>query len=287
MSSSVRFKMAKYPKILLGFLSQNFSKSMETNLNNIKKLITLACDEGFAWIEIRDHFASLSPDECSEISTFAEKKRIEICYSISSGLLDDNFWDVYSRAISNATYFNGPRTIRAGASGEEFTNNKKKSTWNLSEIYRLVENAKFAGNFAKMNRLTFVTENGYEAIKGDGIKNFGSTEFFANVISNVGLEFDTGNPFCASRKIASVEDVKSFLEKYLHKLCYVHLKSSTEDNKQQSILGENPLHFDYIFSLLERNNILYVGLELVPKISFNECIKNHQLSKKYLSDEFG
>ena len=56
-----------------------------------------------------------------------------------------------------------------------------------------------AGNQSKALGLKYVTENAYEAIKGNGLTSFGTAEFLANVNSNVVLQFDTGNFFCLGR----------------------------------------------------------------------------------------
>lgn len=44
------------------------------------------------------------------------------------GLLDPNFWEVFSRGLANAAVFDGPRTIRTAGPGLEFATNEKKTS---------------------------------------------------------------------------------------------------------------------------------------------------------------
>jgi fumarylacetoacetate (FAA) hydrolase family protein len=137
-------------------------------MENSKKLIDFARDQGFCWIEIRDPKATLTLNECKQIAKYAKEKKIEAAYAIHVGLLDSNFSEVFSRGPPNADVFEGPRTIRSLACGNEIRKDPKKKAWNSSELEKLVQAANQAANQAKTMGVTFVLENALEPIKGDG-----------------------------------------------------------------------------------------------------------------------
>jgi sugar phosphate isomerase/epimerase len=199
--------------------------------------------------------------------------------------MDANFWEVFSRALANAAVFDGPRTIRTAAPGNEFNIDPKKTAWTLDELSKIVKIASKAGNQARTFGLRYVTENAFEAIKGNGLNSFGTTEYFANVNSNVFFQLDTGNFFCLGRNVAKPEDAKAFLEKHASKLVYIHLKTS-KDHNPQAVLGDNELDFNFIFSLMTKHKVPYVAMELVQAATLEECINNHKKSVEYLKKNF-
>jgi sugar phosphate isomerase/epimerase len=196
--------------------------------------------------------------------------------------MDANFWEVFSRGVANAAVFDGPQTVRSSCGGNEFSIDPKKTAWTLNELHRLVTVANKAANKAKALGLQYATENAFEVIKGDGVTSFGTTEFFANVNPNVGLEFDTGNFHCVSRVWTKPEDARAFLEKYMSKLAYIHLKTSSREHKAQPVLAENELEFDIIFALMTRHKVPYVAIELAQAATLEECFANHKKSVEYL-----
>jgi len=281
-SAEKKIVLNKYPDLKIGFLTLNFLKVFPVSLENAKKLIDFASDQGFAWIELGDPSAVLTLAECKQIAEYARAKKIEIGYRVNPGLMDANFWEVFSRALANAAVFDGPRTIRTAAPGNEFNIDPKKTAWTLNELHKVVKIANKAGNQARALGLKYVTENAFEVIKGDGITSFGTTEYLANVNSNVFLQLDTGNFFCLGRNVAKPEDASAFVEKYASKLVYIHLKTSSKEHKPQPILSDNELDFNIVFSLMTKQKVPYVAMELAQAATLEECLVNHKKSVEYL-----
>jgi sugar phosphate isomerase/epimerase len=285
-SAEKRFTLKQYPNIKVGFTTANFSKYLPVSMENSKKLIDFAGVEGFGWIEIRDPNATLTLNECQQISEYAKEKKIEVAYSIQIGLLDSNFSEVFSRGLPNAAAFEGPRTIRSLACGDEIRKDPNKKAWNSTELEKLVQTANQAANQAKTMGVTFVLENALEPIKGDGTTSFGISEFFAKVNPNVGFQFDTANPFCTSRVLAKPEDAQSILEKYINRMPYLHLKSSSKEHKPLPVLAENELDFKIILDLMSKHKVTYAAFELTPGKTLEETYDNHKKSLEYLKKQY-
>jgi len=278
--------LPRYPDLKVGFTSWNFSKQMPVTLANSKKLVDFAADQGFAWMELRDPNAVLTLAECKEIAVYAKQRDIEIIYAVMAGLLDPNFWEVYSRAVANANVFDGPRIVRTALPGLEFATNEKKTAWTLAEFTKIVETANQAANMARMFGLRYMVENASETLKGDGVTSFGTTEFFANVNGNVGLQLDTANFFVTSRVVAKADDARAFLEKTAGKLGYVHVKTATKDNKPAPVLDQNPLMFEIVFWAAQKNNAPYLAIELPQPNTLDELYANTKKSVEYLLQNF-
>jgi len=277
--------LKKYPDLKIGFTTANFLRVLPVTVENTKKLVDFASDHGFSWIELRDPKAVLTLEECKQVADYARGKKVQIGYAMAVGLMDANFEEVFSRGVANAAVFEGPRTVRAACGGNEF-NDPKKTAWTLAELNTLVVAANKAANQAKAMGLQYVTENANEVIKGDGMSSFGFTEFLTNVNPNVGLQFDTGNFFCVSRVLTKPVDAQAFLEKYSGKLAYIHLKTSSSEHKPLSVLGENELDFNIIFSLMVKNKVPWVAIELVQVDKLEECYNNHEKSIEYLMKNY-
>jgi sugar phosphate isomerase/epimerase len=285
-SGEKKIILNKYPDLKIGFLTLNFLRVFPVSLENSKKLIDFASDQGFAWIELGDPSAVLTLAECKQIAEYARAQKIEIGYRVNPGLMDANFWEVFSRALANAAVFDGPRTIRTAAPGNEFNIDPKKTAWTLNELHKAVKIANQAGNQARASGLKYVTENAFEVIRGDGITSFGTTEYFANVNSNVFLQLDTGNFFCLGRNVAKPEDASAFVEKYAGKLVYIHLKTSSKEHKPQPVLSDNELDFNIVFSLMAKQKVSYVAMELAQAATLEECLVNHKKSVEYLMKNY-
>ncbi len=282
LSAEKKIVLNKYPELKIGFTTTNFLKFLPISLENAKKMIDFASDQGFPWIELRDPSATLTLDECKQIAAYAESKKIEVSYALQMGLLDPTFWEIFSRGLANAAVFKGPGTIRTLAAGNEFGANPKKTAWTLSELYQAVKVANRAGNLARTAGLRYVAENSSEVIKGDGLSAFGLTEFFANVNSNVFWQFDTANFFAVSRVYTKPEEAQAFLEKHAVRMPYIHAKTSSKEHKALPYLEENELDFDVIFGAMAKNKSYYVAIELVPGNTFEETVANHKRSVEFL-----
>ena len=97
--------LKKYPDLKMGFLNVNFIKQWPLGVESAKKVIDFASEQGFSWIELRDPFATLTLAECKELATYAKQRDIEVAYAMNVGLLDPNFWEVFSRGLANAAVF--------------------------------------------------------------------------------------------------------------------------------------------------------------------------------------
>jgi sugar phosphate isomerase/epimerase len=284
--SGEKIVLSKYPDLKIGFTTANFLRVLPVTLENTKKLIDFASDQGFTWIELRDPNAVLTLEECKQIADYARGKQIGVAYAMGVGLMDVNFEEVFSRGLANAAVFEGPRTARASCGGNEFNLDPKKTAWTLAELNTLVTAANKAANQAKAMGLKYATENANEVIKGDGVTSFGITEFFANVSPNVGLQFDTGNFHCVSRVWTKPADARAFLEKYIGKLAYIHLKSSSSEHKPLPVMGENELDFNIILALMAKNKVPWVAIELAQAATIEECYDNHKKSAAYLMKNY-
>jgi sugar phosphate isomerase/epimerase len=279
--------LPRYPDLKVGFTTWNFSKQMPVNLANAKKFVDFASEQGFAWMELRDPSAVLTLAECKEIAVYAKQRDVEIIYAVMAGLLDPNFWEVFSRAVANANVFDGPRIVRTALPGLEYAANEKKTAWTLAEFSKIVDTANQAANLARMFGLRYMVENATETLKGDGVTSFGTTEFFANVNSNVEWQLDTANFFVTSRVVAKADDARAFLEKTAGRLAYVHVKTATKDNKPSPVLDENPrLIFEIVFWLASKNKAPYLAIELPQPNSLDELYANTKKSVEYLVRNF-
>ena len=278
--------LKKYPDLKIGFTTANFLQALPVSLTNAKVMVDFAYSNGFPWIELRDPTAKLTLAECKEIAAYAKARGVEVGYAAQIGLLDAAFWEIMSRAVPNAAVFEGPKTVRSLAFGNEFNLDPKKQTWNLNELYKLVKTANKAGNLAKGKGLQYVAEHAMEALKGDGVTGFGFTEFLANTNSNVKWQMDIANFFAVSRVVPKPEDARAFLEKNVGRLGYSHLKSSSPEHKTTDVLQENELPIATVFDILAKNKVNYLAIELTQKKSFDECAGNLMKSIDFLKKNY-
>jgi len=278
--------LKKYPDLKIGFTTTNFLQALPVSLTYAKAMVDFAYSNGFPWIELRDPTAKLTLAECKEIAAYAKARGVEVGYAAQIGLLDAAFWEIMSRAVPNAAVFEGPKTVRSLAFGNEFNLDPKKQGWTLSELYKLVKNANKAGNLAKGSGLQYVAEHAMETLKGDGVTTFGFTEFLANTNSNVKWQMDIANFFAVSRVVPKPEDARAFLEKNVGRLGYSHLKSSSPEHKTTDVLQENELPIATVFDILSKNKINYLAIELNQKKSFDECAKNLLKSIEFLKNNY-
>jgi sugar phosphate isomerase/epimerase len=254
--------MGKYPTLKIGFTSAHFLKFLPLSLDNAKKYIDYAAEQKLAFIELRDPIASLSLKEAETLAAYATKKKLELIYAVNVGLMDPNFWEVYSRAIANAKAFGGGLIARSAANGVEFDPADKKY-WTADEFAKMVQLGNKAGNLARSSGLRFFVENGREGLKGDGTTTFGFADLFGDkgFNRNVGWQLDTANFFCVSRVPADPQAVKEFLDKNAAKIGYMHLKTSVKGVCQPA-LGDHELSFDAYFAASAKAGMPYIAIEL-------------------------
>jgi len=280
-------KLSKFPELKIGFTSQNFSKWLPPNVENLKTIIDFASKKGFAFIELRDPNAELSLSAVQEIGKYAKKKKIEVIYAMGAGALDDKYFETFARGLANAKALGGPKFVRTGANGNEMNVDLKKQYWTADEFAKLVQNLNKAGDMAKASGMRFLVENANEGLKGDGVATFGITNLFGpkGVNANVGFQLDMANFFCVSRVENAPADVLAFFEANVKKMGYSHLKTSI-NHKPQQFLNGNELPFEAYFKPLAKNGKVYVAIEHANADTLEDAYINHQKSIDYLTKNY-
>lgn len=277
-------RLNKYPNLKLGFTTANFAKFLPPIAINIKLMIDFANKEGFSFIELRDPAADLNLSECADLAIYARQKKVEVIYAVNVGAMDPTYFDVLSRAIGNSLAFDGPKMIRTGANGPEFVNEAKKLYWTEDDFRKLVQNLNDAGDIAEKFGLKLSVENAREGLQGDGVQTFGTAELFGRqgVDANVGWQLDTANFFTVSRVNNDPNAVKEFFEQHVDKIDYTHLKSS-QNGQPQPVIGQSDLPLNRYLDLLNKNNKVYVALELPALDTLEIIYSNHCKSIAYLN----
>lgn len=273
-----------YSNFKLGFTTQNFIACLPVTHDNTKMLIDYATDKGFTFFELRDPDAVLTFEECTDIASYAREKDIEVAYANQRGLLDPDFWNVFSKGVKNATAFTGPKTIRATISGLNFTENPSKIGLSKDEFIKIVEIANQAAQLAEEQGIQLVVENGNELFTESIDSIYGFESFFKQVNQNVAWQFDTGNPFANKNTYVNPDTVKQYLEKHAGIIKYIHLKS-VQNYQAQKTLCKNELDFNEIFKILSANNVSFISIELLVDSVKNRVFENIDRSLEYLKDE--
>lgn len=279
-----QIEFSEHSQLKLGFTTQNFTEALPVSVENKKTLIDYAAKHGYAWIELRDPDAAFTVEECKEIAGHARKRGIEVGYANQRALLDPDFWTVFSRGLECARVFDGPGTIRALASGQNFIDNEEKQGYTAEELDSLVARANRAADMAEKRGLQLVVENALEPLSGKEDSYFGLAEFFERANSNVGWQLDSANFFAVSRQRPAQESVRTFLKEHADRLHYIHLKSA-QNGETRPILGPNPLGHGFVFEQLAQHGVPYVALELTAPKNLEDAYRNHQKSLDYLREE--
>jgi sugar phosphate isomerase/epimerase len=281
-TKSLGFK--DYPELKLGFSTQNFLKCLPVNVENLKEIIEYASSEGYSFIELRDPEAGLSKDDCKILSDLAIKKDIEVLYEINTNLLAPGYMSVFEKGLVNTAVFKCGGILRTLISNTEFAGDANKKGWTKQELDKIVEIADNCGRISDDHNLRFIVENGNEAFFGNGTDYFGFADFFDLAYKNVGLQFDTANPFQnISREKSDPDRVEKYLASVSDRWITTHLKSG-KDGVFQPVLDENPLDLGRVLSLMNKHKVPYVAFELAGVSEKEECFINHSKSVKYLID---
>ena len=273
-----------YPDLKLGFSTQNFLQSMPLSVENIEEIIKYAANEGYSFIELRDSKAELLFEECKRLAEIADSNDIEVIYEINTNLLAPDFMSVFKKGLENTAAFPRPGIIRTIISTTEFTADENKKGWTAQELNRLVELADSCGKLARAQNLRFILENANEAFFGKDSLYFGFTDFFDRT-KNIGLQFDTANPFQnASRAKSDPAEVEKYLASIADRWVTTHLKSG-KDGTFQPVLADNPLDLGKVLSLMSSNDVIYVAFELAGVPDKQECFDNHSKSIEYLVEK--
>jgi len=277
-------KFRDYPNLKLGFSTQNFMKSMPLSVESLEEIIEYAAQEGYLFIELRDPEAILSLKECEELAEIARSNDIEVIYEININLLAPDFIPVFNKALENTAAFPHPGILRTIISTTEFAADENKRGWTEQELNRLVELADSCGELAREKNLKFIVENANEAFFGKDTLYYGFADFFDKT-TNVGLQFDTANPFQnASRAKSDPDEVEKYLSAVANRWLTTHLKSG-KDGIFQPVLADNPLDLGKVISLMAANDIIYVAFELASVPDKQACFDNHSKSVDYLVEK--
>ncbi|MFC2111765.1 hypothetical protein ACFLTA_00710 [Bacteroidota bacterium] len=273
----------KYPGVKLGFSTQNFLAAMPVSVDNLKEILDFAASEGFAFIELRDPDAKLCETECEVLADYAILKNLQVIYEIHKDLFSPDFREVFDRAVRNTAIFGEPGLLRSILSFSEFASDTSKKGWTREELEKISALADLCARDAKEMGVQFMLENIIEPWSGDG-ENMGLEDFFAST-SEVGLQFDTANPFLSScRGIADPGAVTEYLGTISDRWYMTHLKCAADD-AFQPILMDNPLPYSEVFELMAIHKVAYAALELLGVESKVECYENHLQSLRYLASE--
>jgi sugar phosphate isomerase/epimerase len=257
---------------------------MPLGMENLEEIIKYAANEGYVFIELRDSKADLSSEDCKKLAEVAESNNIEVIYEINTNILAPDFISVFTKALENTSAFPDPGIIRTIISTSEFASDENKKGWTAQELNRIVELADSCGKLAREQNLRFIVENANEAFFGKDTLYYGFADFFDRT-KNIGLQFDTANPFQnASRAKSDPDDVEKYLSAVSNRWLTTHLKSG-KDGVFQPVLNDNPLDLGKVLSLMAASNVPYVAFELASVPDKQECFDNHSKSIDYLVEK--
>ena len=274
----------QYPKLKIGFSTQNFLKALPLNIEGIVEITDFAHEEGYQFVEVRDQFVDLTVSDCKALAKYAAMKDLEMIYVFNKNPLDSEFLEFFQKALNNVSVLTGPGILRALVSGSEFDIDTNKKGWTSEEFTKLCSMTERCVQFCKTKSIDFVYENNNEAFFGIETNYFGLADLLLEA-SGIGLQFDIANPFRKSSRIQpEPKRVLEFLPKLGNKWVETHLKS-VQEGDVQPILTENPIAIEDIIKLMGKQDVRYVALELLAVEEKQQCFTNHQISTKFLQDK--
>lgn len=275
----------EYPNIRLGFSSQNFLKALPLNVAGLTEIIEYASGEGFQFVEIRDQFVDLSPEDCETLSGIAKKNNMDIIYVFNSNPLDSGYFKAFEKALANVQAFKSPGILRALASKTEFEADPAKIGWTKVELDRLAGIADSCAAICKSLNIRFVFENNNEAIFGDGSTYFGLADLFKNT-SGTGLQFDIANQFRkTARSQTDPAAILEFLPTLGNRWVETHLKTIRDGEPQAFLTEDNPIPVEKIIEMMGKQNVIYAALELTAVEDKQQCFDNHAKSIQFLKEK--
>ena len=170
--------------------------------------------------------------------------------------------------------------LRSILSYSEFASDPAKTGWKEEELKNIAALADSCAASAGQSGVQFILENIVEPWFG-AEEDKGLDDFFS-ATSQVGLQFDTANPFLSSnRRPADPDKVAKYLGTLKGRWVTTHLKSGAKDSFQPS-LRENFIPYEQVFRLMAGNGVRYAALELWPADGKDACMENHRRSIEYL-----
>ena len=191
---SHKLEFIDYPKLKIGFSTQNFKQAMPMDLKNLIEIIEYASDEGYQFIQLRDELGQIPVKDCEELAKVTKENNIDVIYEIHKNPLDFDFSEVFKRGLQNTLLLPGPGIMRTIVSGSEFDSDVDKIGWNKKELEQLINLSEECASIAIANNVRFIVENFNEPFFGNDMNYFGLSDFF-NRTQLTGLQFDICNPF--------------------------------------------------------------------------------------------
>lgn len=281
---SLEFK--DYPKLRLGFSTQNFLAAMPNNVGNLTEIIEYASKEGYNFIELRDELAKLTTDECIALADVAKKNNIDVIYEIHKNPLDSGYFEIFEKGLANTKLFPGPGILRTVVSKSEFDKDPAKKGWTKEELKQLDILTDSCAQIAKNQNVDFIVENFNEAFFGDGTTYFGINDLFSST-SLVGFQLDMSNMFRKpTRDMTEPDKVVQYLKTMGNRWVTTHLKTVlVKGGDMQPRLTDNPLPVEKVVELMGQQNVLYAAFELASVPDKQQCFANHAASVQFLKDK--
>ena len=113
-----------------------------------------------------------------------------------------------------------------------------------------------------------------EALEGDG-NYLGLDDLFSRVSTDVGWQCDSANMFGVSRVVTKPDRAEAFLNKYVDRMKYIHLKTS-KNAVNQPVLGDSDLDLEVFLKAMSEYDVPYIAIELHGTTSLEntyECIE--------------
>lgn len=265
-------------KTLIGFTTNMFMNSLNRGEVRLKDLLIWGKECGFSWLEIRDPYLSMTKEELSIIKYLGEQLNLELHYAWDTNDLLDPKDEEFYRAIENATVFGKGVHCRIVISPEQFINNKNKLGYSEEELYKIIDKANEYIEISKEKDVVLCFENSFEPIIGDSKSYFGIIDILEKC-KDMKTTFDPGNftNKAQTRVRPSNEELIRYIEKYNKFIPYIHVKNTTNNILQSSIIEKGDFDLKEIFSELTKLKDKLICIELPSQSSFKlmqEMIKD-------------
>lgn len=263
------------PPLRWGFTTQNFLKFLPPTLEAARQFLTRAASLELQWIELRDPDASLTAEECRQLSSEARELGVEVNYSAQRSLLADDFWPVFERAVVNTACFDGPATLRVLA-----LRGSRRFGWTKQEFEQMLKTVSEANAKALAAGLTLSVENADTSLWGGAGEDFALADLFRELDPAVRWQLDTANLLTTPGTVTPAQ-AETFVREFASRVSYLHIKTARQGTALP-VLQDNPLPFERILSCLASHPRIYAAIELAPADTEAAGWDNLQTSLSYL-----
>ena len=119
-----------------------------------------------------------------------------------------------------------------------------------------------------------------EALEGDG-NYFGLNDLLSRVNSDVYWQCDSANMFGVSRVVTKSDRAEAFLNQFVDRMRYIHLKTS-KDAVAQPVLGDSDLDLEVFLAAMSAHDVPYIAIELAGTTSKENTYESIEKSLAYL-----